>query len=133
MLSRFSQLDTLLLSHQDYWRIEPFQLSDLPELPWKDSNSQLTQWLSALSPEEITEYKSNTDTLLQVASSYLPFIHQLQKLIELPLEESPELHLPRGLDSGIPGRKLTQITSMGACSLHHHVGEEWLEWCSGVF
>ncbi|WP_375753411.1 hypothetical protein [Vibrio sp. HN007] len=132
MQSRFSTLNTLLLNHQEYWRIEPFKLSAGSDMPWHISNPQLTEWLDTLSFEDIAHYKANTCNLVEEISQHLPATRDMHSLIALP-EESAELKLARGLDTGIPGRKLTQITSMGACSLEHHVGNEWLEWCSGVF
>ncbi|MDG3087655.1 methyltransferase [Vibrio hannami] len=131
MLSRFSQLDSLLTQCQNYWRIEPFQLSSKDTLPWNDSNNELVEWLEKLSPEQVVAYKADTKSLIHAISLFLPFISELEELIKLPEEKINELQLERGLDTGIPGRKLTQIVSMGTCSLQHHVGDEWLEWCSG--
>lgn len=77
----------------------------------------------------------NTNLRLSCASKSLSVFPGLeathQSITLMPLESGHDLDLPRGLDAGIPGRKLTQIQQMTKACLHGHQGSEWLEWCSG--
>jgi hypothetical protein len=91
----------------------------------------LCQWLASLSPFQIEEYKAEPELALKALSPFLPELEQLADLTHLETLTLNGLELARGLDNGIPGRKLEQISSMGEAAIQLHHGEEWLEWCSG--
>lgn len=131
MLERFYALDRFLVGQQDYWRFEPFFQSIESHLPWENRNPALCDWLSQLSPGDITHYKTNLDSLIVQLSAYLPELDIMHQLTKLPSSTTQPIELARNIDTGIPGRKLAQIVSMSEFVLAHHVGNEWLEWCSG--
>ncbi|UUM31393.1 SAM-dependent methyltransferase [Vibrio japonicus] len=131
MQQRFKTLDTLLQSHQALWRFEPFFQSLNAQLPWAEQHPELCEWLNSLTPEQIEFYKADTFTLVDKVSRYLPDIQSLPSLTTLERTPLSGIELERGIDAGIPGRKLTQIVSMGEAALAHHKGVEWLEWCAG--
>ncbi|WED22712.1 SAM-dependent methyltransferase [Vibrio sp. JC009] len=131
MQSRFHQLDALLTKHQTLWRFEPFQLSGQRDLIEKRFPSDLCRWLDALSIEDTIRFKSDSHALAENLVSVIPDVKSLEALCELPDETQINLDLPRGLESGIPGRKVAQIVSISNYVLAHHKSPEWLEWCSG--
>lgn len=131
MQQRFTTLNTLLQSHQAFWRFEPFLQSLNDQLPWAAQNPELCEWLNSLTPDQIEFYKVDTYELVDRMSQYLPDIHTLFSLTALERTPLSGIQLERGIDTGIPGRKLTQIVSMGEAALTHHKGIEWLEWCAG--
>lgn len=91
----------------------------------------MCQWLASLTPSQIEEYKSEPELLVKAIGTCLPDLEPLAALTRLETLSLNGLELARGLDSGIPGRKLEQISSMGEAAIQHHHGKEWLEWCSG--
>ncbi|UPQ88787.1 methyltransferase [Vibrio sinaloensis] len=131
MLNQFQTLDQFLLDNQDYWRFEPFFLSQQGCFPWLDHHPLLCDWLASLTQSQIEEYKQDTSSLLDVLTRFLPQLQCISLWTQLPLSRKQTLDLPRGLDNGIPGRKLEQIYSMGEALLDDHHGQQWLEWCSG--
>lgn len=120
-----------LLGYQPFWRFDAFQRSADSELPWLQSEPQLCEWLQSLSPEQIEAYKDSPDQLNQAISACIPALQPLLNMLTLPTRRLSGLRLSRGLDSGIPGRKLQQILAMSELSLVQHAGSEWLEWCAG--
>ncbi|RTZ16426.1 methyltransferase [Vibrio aquaticus] len=131
MLNTFQSIDQFLLEHQTFWRFEPFFSSARRVLPWKSAQPELTHWLNTLSPQEIEHFKQSNDELVDALSQYLPSLKQLLTWTNLQQVQIHGLELARGVDSGVPGRKLEQIVSMGEAALTKHAGSEWLEWCSG--
>jgi len=131
MLQLFQSLDRFLVDNQSLWRFEPFFASRTNTLPWLTDNDPLCAWLDSLSPEQIEHFKVDNDTLVEAISDYLPDITQIATWTKLPTLPTQGLQLSRGVDSGVPGRKLQQIVSMGEAALNSHHGSEWLEWCSG--
>mgnify|MGYP000872318973 FL=1 len=131
MLNQFQSLNQFLIEHQAYWRFEPFFLSDQQSLPWLTHSSALCGWLESLSPEQIASYKQDNASLLNDMSCYLPCLEQISGWTALPQIDNKGLELARGVESGVPGRKLAQILSMGEAAINNHHGNEWLEWCSG--
>lgn len=131
MLNQFQTLDQFLLDHQDYWRFEPFFLSQQSRLPWQQNHPRLCDWLASLTQPQIEEYKQDTSCLLDALTCFLPQLQRISFWTRLPLSRKQTLDLPRGLDNGIPGRKFEQIYSMGEALLDDHHGQQWLEWCSG--
>ena len=127
MLDRFCALDRFLVEHEQYWRVEPFFQSIESHLPWANTNPALCDWLLQLSPEEVTHYKANLDSLIAELCLYLPELDLMHQLSKLPPSSAQPIELARDIDTGIPGRKLTQIVSMSEFVLEHHVGNEWLE------
>lgn len=131
MNSQFQFINDCLIENQSLWRFDPFQSSVQQPFPWQDSHPDLCQWLESLTPSEVECLKENPEQALAELSVYLPILQSLA--IHTQLESVPlnGLNLGRGLDSGIPGRKLEQISAMGEAAIQNHHGEEWLEWCSG--
>jgi hypothetical protein len=129
---QFDQLTVILKAYQDYWRHDPFIQIVSGQLPWQSQHPVLADWLSQCSPEHIQLLKQSPSQCAEVLSSFIPELHALQKAAVIDsIREVSHLTLPRGLDSGVPGRKLEQICKMGAVCIHNHHGREWLEWCSG--
>ncbi|WP_104025242.1 methyltransferase [Vibrio hyugaensis] len=131
MKTQFQFINDCLIENQSLWRFEPFKSSIHASLPWQEQHPQLCRWLASLTPSQIEEYKSEPELLLKAIGTCLPDLEQLAALTRLETLSLNGLELARGLDSGIPGRKLEQISSMGEAAIQHHHGKEWLEWCSG--
>ncbi len=131
MQALFKQLDNFLIEHQSLWRFEPFFQSAEECSPWTISHPQLEDWLSALSIADIDQFKQNPELLIELCSRYIPELKVITDLVQLPTNDSHEISRNLSLETGIPGRKLTQIKSLGRCVLQQHQGNEWLEWCSG--
>ncbi|PWI33895.1 SAM-dependent methyltransferase [Vibrio albus] len=131
MLSIFQKLDSLLVAHRGLWCVEPFHQSRFDSLPWQQALPELCCWLDELSPREIEHYKNDTQALSDATECFLPELNTIKRMAALSAESEVELSFPKGLNNGIPGRKLKQISAMGAFSLKHHTGSQWLEWCSG--
>ncbi|MBE3918316.1 methyltransferase [Vibrio parahaemolyticus] len=131
MQTQFQFINDCLIENQPLWRFEPFQSSIQPSLPWQETHPQLCQWLESLSPSQIETLKADPDLALAEISVFLPDLPSLLRHTQLESMALDGLALERGLDSGIPGRKLEQITAMGEAAIQSHQGEEWLEWCSG--
>lgn len=131
MNTRFQFINDCLIENQSLWRFDPFQSSIHPVLPWQEEYPNLCQWLASLSPLQIERLKTKPEEALTEISAYIPVLKSLSEYINLGTVSLKGLELERGLDSGIPGRKLEQIVSMGEAAIQSHYGEEWLEWCSG--
>ncbi len=131
MNTRFQFINDCLIENQSLWRFDPFQSSIHPVLPWQEKYPNLCQWLASLSPLQIERLKTKPEEALTEISAYIPVLKSLSEHIKLDALSLKGLDLERGLDSGIPGRKLEQIVSMGEAAIQSHYGEEWLEWCSG--
>ncbi|WP_045404498.1 methyltransferase [Vibrio jasicida] len=131
MKTQFQFINDCLIENQSLWRFEPFKSSIHASLPWQKQHPQLCQWLASLTPSQIEEYKSEPELLFKAIGTCLPDLEPLAALTRLETLSLNGLELARGLDSGIPGRKLEQISSMGEAAIQHHHGKEWLEWCSG--
>lgn len=131
MHNQFKSLDQFLIQHQPYWRFEAFFSCLDNDLPWKDTNPELCSWLESLSPQQIERYKQDNQSLIGELTPFLNFLDQLQHWTTLPSQDKQGLTLSRGVENGVPGRKLEQIVSMGEAVLRDHHGSEWLEWCSG--
>lgn len=131
MNTRFQFINDCLIDNQSLWRFDPFQSSIHPVLPWQEQYPDLCQWLASLSPLEIERLKEKPEEALAEISAYLPVLKLLSEHTHLETVPLQGLDLDRGLDSGVPGRKLEQIVAMGEAAIQSHYGEEWLEWCSG--
>lgn len=131
MLDQLPSIDRFLSEQQSYWRFEAFFLASEQSLPWQQSNPALCQWLESLTPESIEGYKQDTQALLSVLVDYLPCLTMIDAWTALAQFKKQGLSLPRGIENGVPGRKLDQILSMGEALISDHHGSEWLEWCSG--
>ncbi|EGU46748.1 hypothetical protein VII00023_07434 [Vibrio ichthyoenteri ATCC 700023] len=131
MQALFHSIDTYLLQHQDFWRFEPFFVSQHSTLPWQQSHPALCQWLQDLSDDQVEHYKQDQNALVDAVAPFFPSMRELLAQLAMPSVTLSGLNLARGVDSGVPGRKLSQITAMGEAALQNHQGEEWLEWCSG--
>ncbi|WP_322802829.1 methyltransferase [Vibrio alfacsensis] len=131
MKTQFQFINDCLIEHQSLWRFEPFKSSIESSLPWQAKYPQLCHWLESLIPSQIETLKANPEQVLEKVSTLMPEIKLLTEMTLLERLPLNGLHLERGLDSGIPGRKLEQISAMGEAAIQQHQGEEWLEWCSG--
>ncbi|NIY82142.1 methyltransferase [Vibrio hepatarius] len=131
MQQQFQKLDSVLSRYQSFWRFEPFFQSLSLDLPWVEQFPQLCEWLSSLSNQQIEFYKQHNEELEHELARVLPEMLILSELTSLQRLALNGIKLPRGVDAGIPGRKLEQIISMSEASITHHAGSEWLEWCSG--
>nr|WP_321383012.1 methyltransferase [uncultured Vibrio sp.] len=131
MNTQFQFINDCLIENQSLWRFDPFQSSIHPVLPWQEQYPNLCQWLASLSPLQIERLKTKPEEALTEISAYVPVLKSLSEHTHLEAVPLRGLDLDRGLDSGVPGRKLEQIVSMGEAAIQNHCGEEWLEWCSG--
>ncbi|WP_321463392.1 methyltransferase [uncultured Vibrio sp.] len=131
MNTQFQFINDCLIENQSLWRLDPFQSSIHPVLPWQEQYPNLCQWLASLSPLQIERLKTKPEEALTEISAYVPVLKLLSEHTHLEAVPLRGLDLDRGLDSGVPGRKLEQIVSMGEAAIQNHCGEEWLEWCSG--
>lgn len=131
MQHHFQSIDQTLYECQEYWRFEPFFSSSNNELPWSSINPQLCTYLESLQPCDIERLKNDHGALIEALSPFVPQVTVLDTLNSLPQLSYQGLTLDRGIDAGVPGRKLDQILSMGEAALTGHKGHEWLEWCSG--
>ncbi|USD33362.1 MULTISPECIES: methyltransferase [Vibrio] len=131
MQNTFLQLDSFLYSYQNLWRFEPFFSSIDQQLPWHDDYPELCDWLMQLDHGQIESLKSDSRALTDALQAFIPDLEVASVLTQLPVTLLQGLQLDRGLDAGVPGRKLEQIVSMGEAALQSHQGSEWLEWCSG--
>ncbi len=131
MNTQFQFINDCLIENQSLWRFDPFKNSIQPSFPWQEHHPELCQWLASLSPSQIEHLKDNPDIALAKLCSFLPVLTALSSHTALESMPLNGLHLERGLDSGIPGRKFEQIMAMGEAAIHQHQGDEWLEWCSG--
>lgn len=132
MRQSFAQITSIVSQYQHYWRQDPFHQVVSQQIQWRQENPALYQWLQTLTVSDITFFKENLTECVTQLEPFLPGIFALHQSIQLAtVEQTDVTALPRGLDSGIPGRKLEQIKQMSNACLHHHHGNEWLEWCSG--
>lgn len=131
MLKRFLMLDNVLRNHQGLWRFEPFHQSYYHELNWASSYPAFSDWLVSLSHLDIKRYKNDTQALLFDAAEALPVCRELLALISIPIVSEEPIPIAKHFATGIPGRKLHQITKMGSYLLSNHPAGHWLEWCSG--
>lgn len=131
MNQSFKLLDTFLLDHQALWRFEPFHACSNSSYPWLDDYPQLSAWLDGLSQSDIEHYKGDEKTLFDALVSLISTLNDVTALTQLSKTTHRPLILQRGLDVGVPGRKLSQIKSMSEAALSDPRGDEWLEWCAG--
>ncbi|WP_394247344.1 methyltransferase [Vibrio profundi] len=131
MQTKFQLLDSFLINHQEFWRIDPFHLCQAEQQPWALQSPELKSWLDSLSINDVTQYKEQPERLINHITSFIPELESVAENTFLPLSQSQGLDLDRNTGVGIPGRKLEQILTMGEAALTNHRGTEWLEWCSG--
>ena len=122
----FSQLDRLLTDTREFWQFMPFSTA---QSDWEQRHPELVQWLLGLDESQLASLKDNTEQLASALSRWIPQATEMQSLASLAALPSVERTPPRGLDSGIPGRKWQQLQAFNgvlpALSL------PWLEWCAG--
>lgn len=131
MSLNFNELDQWLTMYQLLWRNEPFHHSVNSSPIWQSSYPLLAEWVCQLTTEEIEFYKSDLNALHKQVSRLIPFELPQPDSMSVDTIDFAPLNLPRGIDSGIPGRKFAQIIAMSQAALKHHAGNQWLEWCSG--
>ncbi len=131
MQSTFQQLNKFLLNNQTLWRFEPFHCSREGAFCWPEESLPLQNWLNKLTIKQIEALKQHPQKLLEELSCFVPELDVTTQLIQLPRSESSTLQRNLNLETGIPGRKLTQIQALGQSAIRRQQGGEWLEWCSG--
>ncbi|GAL04794.1 SAM-dependent methyltransferases [Photobacterium aphoticum] len=122
----FSKLDHLLVETRNFWQFMPF--AETPAA-WEADHPALYQWLMALTDDEVAYYLSDSTALSEALRTWIPQADALTALTDVPALAHTERETPRGLDTGIPGRKWSQLQAFNgvlpALSL------PWLEWCAG--
>lgn len=131
MQATFQQLNKFLLANQTLWRFEPFHSSREGVFSWPVGSSPLQSWLTNLTITQIETLKQHPKKLIEELSCFVPDLDVITQLIQLPHSELSTLERNLRLEKGIPGRKLTQIQSLGQSAINLQQGSEWLEWCSG--
>ncbi|WP_330959204.1 methyltransferase [Photobacterium sp. 53610] len=125
----FRQLDVLLTKHRALWQFMPFACRDYP---WQEDLPALSDWLNQLSDDEISCLLQDAEKLRDAIHPYLPdaaALFELASLPVLPRVSDAMSSLPRGLDTGVPGRKWHQTQAFQSVLPRH--GLPWLEWCAG--
>lgn len=121
----FYRLDALLVKNRQYWQFMPFTST---EFVWQ-SQPELCAWLTALDDQQLDDLSQNLTTLTTALLPWIEDAEQLAQLVNIPSLPQANKNLPKGLDSGIPGRKWQQITAFNA--VLPQLGLPWLEWCAG--
>lgn len=123
---RFSQLDRLLTDTREFWQFMPFSSSPSQ---WEQSHPGLTTWLLGLDEQQLIHFKENPTELAMAVRKWLPQARELQALADLEAMPHVERIPPRGLDTGIPGRKWQQLQAFNGVLPALQL--PWLEWCAG--
>ncbi|MBE4572870.1 SAM-dependent methyltransferase [Vibrio navarrensis] len=131
MQAQFHFINDWLLENEDFWRFEPFHRSLANTLPWQASHPELCNWLSLLSHQQIAQLKTQPEILEEQLKSFFPSLSIVKDMADVASLNKRQISLSSMISNGIPGRKLQQITAMGAVCLDHHAGDSWLEWCAG--
>ena len=126
-LDRFLALQTVLDTHEDLWRPQPFRGRDLA---WRAQRPALAAVIDALSTAEVGALEADPAALQGWIMRQLPSLAGLARLTALPdLPQRPLLPTGAHFDWGIPGRKRAQIEAFAA---HLQCSESpLLEWCAG--
>ncbi|HIF9356085.1 TPA: methyltransferase [Photobacterium damselae] len=122
----FSHLDELLTQSRCFWQFMPFSQLDYQ---WRETYPELCEWLENLSEAQLAEYQNNAELLAHTLKKWIPQSVELFNATSLAFLPQKETVLPRGSDTGIPGRKWQQITAF--TSALPKLGLPWLEWCAG--
>ncbi len=127
MKKTFYQLDRVLTEYADIWRTSPF-ISSCPA--WFQEYPELTEWLLALSDDEVDELQGDDNLLCQKVAPYFPVAQEILSLIQLPsCEKQPSLERSYAWQRDVPGRKVEQIEAFSAAI--PEVSDPLLEWCCG--
>ncbi|MCE7536458.1 methyltransferase [Aliivibrio fischeri] len=126
---QFLNMDRLLSQTVFFWQFSAFHSSDYP---WRTTHENLSHWLDGLTLAEVQELKRVPEKLTQALSAFIPEVNDLYALSQLEQLQAAPLVMPKGLDSGINGRKWQQITSLSALGIQYSQPKgQWLEWCGG--
>lgn len=131
MHQHFADIDHWLIEHQAFWRIEPFKAVCSMQGALDDLPAELVDWLASLTPEQILNFKSNPHQLSDALTAFVPEIGFWAKAEPSALLTEQTTQINPRLLSGIPGRKVDQITAMSSVCLKQEGAHPWLEWCSG--
>ncbi|PSW11509.1 SAM-dependent methyltransferase [Photobacterium rosenbergii] len=123
---RFSQLDRLLTDTREFWQFMPFSSSPSQ---WEQSHPEFTKWLLGLDEQQLAHFKEKPGLLAEAVSDWIPQAASLQVLADLEALPHEERIPPRGLDTGIPGRKWQQLQAFNGVLPALQL--PWLEWCAG--
>jgi len=107
MKKTFYQLDRVLTEYADVWRTSPFVSSCSV---WFQAYPELTEWLLALSDDEVDELQGDDNLLCQKIAPYFPVAQEILNLIQLPsCEKQPLFERSYAWQRDVPGRKVEQI------------------------
>lgn len=123
---QFRQLDDVLSRNKAFWQFMPFAEKDSV---WLQTHPEMCAWLNSLTEQQLEELNADSDQLVAALSSWIPdaaVLHQLSRCQPLA---SMDIDVPYGLNTGIPGRKWTQINAFNAALPRLQL--PWLEWCAG--
>ncbi|KLV09046.1 SAM-dependent methyltransferase [Photobacterium aquae] len=123
---QFSHLDRLLAETREFWQFMPFS-ADYAN--WEAQYPELCQWLMGLDEHALAGYLADTEALADKLSQWIPQVVDLQAASQLTMLEKVDRLPPRGIDTGIPGRKWQQLLAFNG--VMPQLGLPWLEWCSG--
>ncbi|WP_250656017.1 methyltransferase [Alkalimarinus coralli] len=127
MRATFQRLDHILIQYANIWRISPFST---PKPSWLNSHPALTQWLLALSDDDVDRLQGNDDLLCQQVGDYLPVAQEIHSLIQVPSCQQKQLTgRTYAWQRDVPGRKAEQIEAFAAAT--GKITSPLIEWCSG--
>jgi hypothetical protein len=126
MLNHFHSLDSILFKHRALWQLSLYNHLDYP---WRDALPSLCDWLDGMSDEQLAVYQKDPYQLAKAIAPWITEAEELYALTQIPAAPQHGISAPRGIDSGIPGRKWQQIESFVA-SIENETND-WLEWCAG--
>jgi len=101
MKKTFYQLDRVLTEYADVWRTSPFVSSCSV---WFQAYPELTEWLLALSDDEVDELQGDDNLLCQKIAPYFPVAQEILNLIQLPsCEKQPLFERSYAWQRDVPG------------------------------
>lgn len=125
---RFTELNQILLNYSELWQFLPFYQN---QIPWENSFPELHTWLLHLSDDQVAHYSEQPEKLEEVLHPLLPELSQLNQLSALPHKTYHPSQSPFWLQTGIPGRKWTQIDAFTQLMPEVESEVDIIEWCAG--
>lgn len=126
LTGRFHRLDGLLTAHDGLWRPAPFHV---PRPEWCERHPDYAAHLLALSDDRVAALASDNRALIDLARRFIPGLHELSELIDLPRLDQRLAATNAHHTSHIPGRKQAQIEAFAGSV--GEVATPLLEWCAG--
>ena len=122
----FQQLDSYLTELKLFWQFEAFHLRDYP---WLNSHSSLSDFLNALSDQELQTYQQSPEQLFDKLTCFIEPLRSLSDaLFAVESLVIAEQGTPFWLSNGIKGRKWSQISAF-AQQVDNQ--QAVVEWCAG--